>query len=474
MNTTRTGRFRWTSAQRCQSTTYFHPDRSSLPNRHRLSAALVPSLLLTASVLFNPSHADELVKPAGFPLQAVQACSSEMNHSGAQGVNCVIDTGLNRMLKQGVQMAEEQGKAQLGEAFQIHSRLNVTSKDGRTDVSGDLDVIAPLSFTNVGGPMNVPASFFTQQGVTRFTDSSGAMRNDFRHGVAYRFRLNRQADADVFGISSFYQQSAEYQHRVMVLGMDYAGRFGSGAIRYFNPMSGWQQHLHTGMEQRPLQGMELSGKFGITTAIDLSATRYRWEADDGSGRWEDGTRFALTWKPHTYLRVKAGYDHATHRRADTEMRMEVEIPFGEPRGTPRPYWRGFGERLAFNSAPDSALWRPVEGIGQIALATRAPGTLVADGQPVGIRFLAPQVDSGDAVRVEVFVQNPASEDINVIVHLEPGDGVNPAVAGEDYVDEPVYVTITKGTLSTVVSIPLLMNESMTQARTLSVSVAPAA
>ena len=237
MNTTRTGRFRWTPDQRCQThptsqpTSYFHPRRSSISYRHCFATLLVLSFLLTASVLFNLAHANnDLDEPAGFPLQAVQSCSVDMNHSGERGVNCVIDTGLNRMLEQGVQMAEEQGKATLGEAFQIHSRLNVTTKDGRTDVSGDLDVIAPLSFTNVGGPMNVPASFFTQQGVTRFTDSSGAMRNDFRHGVAYRFRLNRQADADVFGISSFYQQSAEYQHRVMVLGMDYAGRFGSGAF----------------------------------------------------------------------------------------------------------------------------------------------------------------------------------------------------------------------------------------------------
>ena len=66
----------------------------------------------------------------------------------------------------------------------------------------------------------------------------------------------------------------------------------------------------------------------------------------------------------------------------------------------------------------------------------------------------------------------ASEDIQLLVSLVPGEGDNPAVPGEDYVDEPVEVTINQGTTSSVVTIQLLLNDDMTEARSLGVTVSP--
>ena len=72
--------------------------------------------------------------------------------------------------------------------------------------------------------------------------------------------------------------------------------------------------------------------------------------------------------------------------------------------------------------------------------------------------------------MEVAISAPANEDIRLLVRLVPGEGDNPAVPGEDYVDEPVEVTITQGTASGVAMIQLLRNDNMTEARSLDVTV----
>ena len=434
-----------------------------------IDAGLTGAVALLACLYVNNAVADSTDQLTNLALQITQSCHAALNSSPEQGMRCAVDNGVNQLIGKGVELANERGRAQFGEHFQITSRLNWSSDNGQTEVSGDLDVVAPLSFAGNKSPLGGVSSFFTQQGVTRFRDTSGAMRNDLRHGVAYRFRLNKDPESDIIGISSFYQHSAEYQHKVMVLGMDYAGRWGTGAFRYFNPSTRWR-HSYSGLEQRALEGMELSGKLNLTTAIDLSATGYRWEAEDGSGRWEDGTRLELGWRPHTWLRFVAGYDQSTQRKAESEFRMEVAIPLGGPPNMPRPYWQGFGDRVQFNSTTPADLWRPVEGIGQIRLATRNPESIITDGQDIGVRFLDAEVNSGQAVRVEVFVEHPAASDIAVMLTLEPGDSVNPAIAGEDFVDEPVYGTISEGSMSTIVSIPLLENNDMEQPRSLSVAV----
>ena len=65
---------------------------------------------------------------------------------------------------------------------------------------------------------------------------------------------------------------------------------------------------------------------------------------------------------------------------------------------------------------------------------------------------------------------PASEAIRLLVQLVPGAGENPAVPGEDYLDEPIEVTISQGNTVGVATIQLLRNADMTEARSLGVTV----
>ena len=72
--------------------------------------------------------------------------------------------------------------------------------------------------------------------------------------------------------------------------------------------------------------------------------------------------------------------------------------------------------------------------------------------------------------MEVTLSAPVSEEIRLLVRLVPGEGENPAVPGEDYLDEPVEITIRHGTTSGVAAIQLLRNAGMTEARSLGVTV----
>jgi len=64
----------------------------------------------------------------------------------------------------------------------------------------------------------------------------------------------------------------------------------------------------------------------------------------------------------------------------------------------------------------------------------------------------------------------APEDIRVEVRLVPGSGANPAVPGEDFVDEPVALTIPAGATAGTVSIQLLRNGDQQENRSLGASV----
>ena len=441
--------------------------------RHRKTvicqSLAVVTILITQFILSpSPVHAGEYEQFIERYLNSVKSCRSAINLTPESGTRCIADIGVNHLLEKGVDLANKQGKKAFGKEFQVVSQLNWSSVSGEAEVTGDLDVVAPLSFSGGQFKSGRFSSVFQQQGVTRFRDTSGSLRNNFRHGVAYRFRLSDAADSDIVGLSSFLLHDAEHQHKVVVLGLDYAGRWGTGALRYFRPQTGWQYGI-SGLEQRALEGIEIGMRINLTSAIDLDTTMYRWEADDDSGRWDNGSRLELGWRPHTWLKLVAGYDKSRERKANREFRMEVEIPLGGPSGLPRPRWVGLGNRLVRDGTTESDLWRPVKGIGRIKFATRTNTPRQGADQEINVRFLEPDVDSGQAVRVEVFVKSPASSDIAVIVRLEPGNGINPAVAGEDFVDQPVHTTIRQGTTNTVVSIPLIRNDDMEAPRSLGVT-----
>ena len=87
-----------------------------------------------------------------------------------------------------------------------------------------------------------------------------------------------------------------------------------------------------------------------------------------------------------------------------------------------------------------------------------------------VRFLQDTVGSGEEVQLEVLLPAAAPEEIRFVVRLVPGSGETPAVAGEDFIDEPIEMTITKGAVSGRVSIQLLRNDELQMQRSLGATV----
>ena len=91
---------------------------------------------------------------------------------------------MNLLLKKGLDSADEFGKKAFGEDFRFFGDLSYQSGTGFVN---DLDVVFPLAFTDKD--QRTRSSLFLQQGITRWRDSEGDSRDDFRIGMAYRFRL---------------------------------------------------------------------------------------------------------------------------------------------------------------------------------------------------------------------------------------------------------------------------------------------
>ena len=78
--------------------------------------------------------------------------------------------------------------------------------------------------------------------------------------------------------------------------------------------------------------------------------------------------------------------------------------------------------------------------------------------------------SGSRIGVRVSVPEPLSAGLQLVVRLVPGSGADPAVPGEDFVDEPQDVTVSQGEVSADAWFHLLYNPDMQTARSLSVQV----
>ena len=399
-------------------------------------------------------------------LSQTSACEGALNDSLSSGADCLFGNGLNVVLDEGVGLADEYGKRTFGEHFQLIGNLTYSSISGETGLGGDIDIVLPLSGAD---PTEIDkaseTALFLQQGVTRWWSSLGSFRSDLRHGLVYRFRVSDDREADIFGISMFHQANVERGHKVLVPVIDYSGRWGRGALRYFSPTTGWNR-AQLGYEERALEGMELSIGVDVTTTLRLNTTGYRWEAEDGSGRWTSGARVDVGWRPHPWLEFSAGYGRIGEGSGVASFLARLRVPLGSR--TRPPPWQGLGLDGGGTLPSNVDLWRPTEGIGAIKIARRISAASLVERAEV--RFLQDTVGSGDTVRLEVVLPSAAPRDIRVAVRLVPGNGENPAVPGEDYVDESVETTISKGATTGRVSIRLLLNGDMQEDRSLSATV----
>ena len=430
--------------------------RMTLP----LAAALLPAL--AAPSLAAETAAERAWDPSAACLTAVQG--------GLEGGSrCLGDQVGRVLLDEAARFATRQGRTAFGDGFRLVHRMS-WSPLGK-GLAGDLDAVIPLasrgSARTGADPEQLGGSaFFLQQGVTRWTDKHGFRRNDVRLGTAFRFASPGFAGADVWGASALVQQNVERGHQRLVVGADFAGRWGEASLQHFVPTTDWRPG-RAGYEERALGGTEASLRFDLTSTVTLDTAVGRWERDEAGRSSIDG-RLGLGWRPHSYLRLDAGTGVGPDADPGSFL-VSLDVPFGGASRTPK--WEGLGTLAAADAPRD--IWRPVENVGRIRTAERvAP----QDGQVEGVsaRFLQSSVSPGDTVEVEVSLSEPAPADMRLSVRLAPGGGNNPAVAGVDYTDEPAMVTIRRGATTGRVTFHLPENPALDTDRTLSVTVARAA
>ena len=425
-------------------------------------------LVFTAILPFvfaKPSFAAGTVPELAWDRMAT--CVTPHAGSLADGTRCVGNRMGGLLLDEAVRFMSDQGQAAFGKNFRFVHRMS-WSPFG-SGLAGELDMVVPLAAVGAArADTDADAlhgsAFFLQHGMTRWTDNRGARRNDMRLGTAYRFTLPSFSGKDVFGASALVQQNVEWGHQRLVFGTDYAGRWGGAAVHHYIPTTNWRSG-RAGYEERAVGGTEFSLRFDVTSTVTLDSALGRWERDDAGRSAVDG-RIGLGWRPHPYLRfdAAAGFGHQADPGA---FRLSFNVPFGGSRKTPK--WEGLGAFGINDTRRDADMWRPVENVGQIRTIERTARRSVQDGA-VSVRFIQSSASSGDEIEVEVSLSAPASEDVRLTVRLAPGSGDNPAVPGEDYVDEPATVTIREGATSERVTFQLLDNPGLSTERTLSVDV----
>ena len=414
-------------------------------------------IALAAALFFSPVESDAFDWFWQDSLTAAGSCGTAIDGTLSSGTSCLLDGGVNLLLKKSMDSANEFGKKAFGENFQFFGDLSYQSGTGFVN---DLDVVIPLAFTDKD--QRTRSSLFLQQGVTRWRDSEGDSRDDLRIGMAYRFKLTDKQDSDVVGMSAFSLHSADWGHQVLASRVDYAGRWGTGSLTYFLPATDWRS-TDPGYEERALEGVELGLNLKLTTTLRANLTAYRWQAEDGSEKWDESARLGLDWRPHPWLNLSAGYDGIGGGKTSSSFLAKVSVPIGGP-SKPKPRWEGLGT-LPKNAVPGVfSLWRPVDKIGRIKVARRIktsdlPGL-------VNIRPLQNSIVSGEALQVKLSLPVAAPEDVQVSVRLAPGSGANPAVPGLDFHDEIITATIRQGEKDAVVSLPLIRNDDMRKPRSL--------
>ena len=180
---------------------------------------------------------------------------------------------------------------------------------------------------------------------------------------------------------------------------------------------------------------------------------------------------AVGWRPHPWLSFETGVAGVGSAAESGAVRALLRVPLGGG-GYTLPRWSGLG--VAGGAAAPADLWRPIENVERLETVERA----IAPARPrlgeISARFLQDRASTSGVVDVEISIPAALDHDLALELRLGPGDGDNPAVAGEDFVDEPVAATIPRGATSARVSIRLLHNAGMRAERSLSVALAFAA
>ena len=394
-------------------------------------------------------------------------CGHALGAGPTSGLRCLKHSLDEVVADYAAHLIQQQGQTLLGDNFRVVHRLSWSPFTAGT--SRNLDTVIPLQFSSDNAaPEFGKTALFLQQGVTRWQDSSGFTRNDIRSGVVHRFALSDDGE-NILGISALYQENIERGHKRLVMTLDYAGHYGTGRLQHFVPASGWKPS-RLGYEERAIGGTELGASLGITSTLSLDMTLTRLDDESESARDIHG-RVGLGLRPHPWVSLRGGYETGLAGEA-ANVHVQLTIPLGgKPKPVPR--WEGLGVLGVAQASP--GIWRPVENVEQLQTVERviAPAAAArADG--ITVEFLRAEAATGSKVGVRVSIPAPLSEDLSLVLRLAPGSGSNPAVPGEDFVDEPQQVTIAQGETSATAHFRLLHNADMQTARSLAVTVSPSA
>ena len=436
----------------------------------RASFAAAAFAVASASIVGLPARGEPVSSLLDWTMNCGPAFEGPGSGSAAasNGLHCLSGEFGGAVMDGLALVAERQGRRVFGENFRVVHRLSWSPYGDGGGVAGNLDAVVPLNFAARRSETGAEErALFLQQGLTRWRDMDGFRRTDMRYGAAWRFTLSDGPDADVLGLSTVVQENVERGHRRLMTGLDYAGRWGGGWLQHFTPVTDWRPGRR-GYEERPIGGTELGARLGLTTTISADAAVARWE-DDGSGSATE-TRLGLVWRPHPWLSLRTAWGFGAVEEGGNA-RLALSIPLGGARGAARPRWEGLGVLGAAAAAP-ADMWRPIENVDRLRTVERvvsSPTALMRAGA-IAVEFLQDEVASGGDSSVRVSIPAALSEDLRLVLRLAPGSGDNPAVAGEDFVDEPVEVTIARGETSAEASFRLLHNAGLQTPRTLAVEV----
>lgn len=442
-----------------------------------MTCGLYSGLANSQDHLFAPTGIASFYDKKILSPELLTACMSASNEAqrsdDSQNSRCVAGRAFNLMLNKAAHLVNETAREKFGNYFHVANKLNYSPSDD--SIKGDLDVVVPLSFqgsTLSGANTGLrQGSWFVQHGVTTWKDEQSFRRNDLRLGMVRRTMLDSRFGTGIVGVSAFVQQNAERGHRRLVTSIDYAGKWGKGFFNSFQPLTDWRAGRR-GFEERPAEGMEVGVRFDATTTIAVETAYARWEDKKRRGVWNSGGRIGFNWQPHTWLTIGANYNEHSHGDDASSFAITFTRPLGGGGRQETPRWSGFGEPAGGSKPKAADLWRAVEDIGRIRMVERdaADEDGLTEIEGVEIQFLQDSVASGEDVLLEVTIPTPLARDTRLVLRLVPGTGSNPAIPGEDFTDEPIDVLLPAGETSTVVSIPLLLNNSMRNARSLDVRV----
>ncbi len=423
----------------------------------------------------------------------ISRCNTALNEGHTNGRDCIMqgveeEIG-NRALNLAFSSSENLGKNIFGEHFQISNRLHYSAVEG-VGVQGNLDTIVPLINTEIQANVTTdrddtgrnkalkrvrqaaPTKYnlFLQQGVTRWQDEQGMQRNDMRWGLVYRFNLTPVAGENILGFAAFIQQNAERGHSRVVTRYDYSGKWGTSWVNYYRPTTGWLDGRE-GYQERTIGGSELGHKFNITNNItaDISANQWETTAEDATVPFEKQTAVGLQWQPHQWVSFSYRYGNSnTSDEPIVNYEFTLNVPLGRDKSSALPRWQGVGVAGENEAVDPNTIWRPVDNLREIKYVERKkPVVRVKDAK---IEFMLDDVESGESIPVKVTLPNAATEDTTIYVRLAPGDEGVPAVAGEDFVDETVEMLVARGQTTAEVQLQILLNDEMTEPRTIKVIV----